>query len=89
MTLGPKGIANLRLLPTDSLIAGNVLSSGLVAENFGDGVQENPFSVSTWAVDEKQGMLPDISGQAIARHLLHEPDQIGVALGGLVQERQP
>jgi len=26
MTLGPKGIANLRLLPTDSLIAGNVLS---------------------------------------------------------------
>ena len=26
MTLGPKGIANLRLLPTDSLIAGNVLT---------------------------------------------------------------
>ena len=30
MTLGPKGIANLRLLPTDSLIAGNVLTSGQI-----------------------------------------------------------
>src|SRR5487761_2113389 len=62
---------------------------GVIAQDFGQDVEESTFAVAAPAVYKKQGMLPNRSGKAHPAHLLQEPDMRRVSVRGLSRESQP
>ena len=63
--------------------------SGIGAKDAGQGVQEDAFAVPAGAVGEEQGVLLDITGEAVAGHPLQEGLQVRVAAGDPGEEGVP
>src|SRR5690349_11391470 len=62
---------------------------GVNPHEVGNRFEKHPLSVPAWPVNEEQGVLADIAGQAIPTPLLQESDQLIVAARSLLKKLEP